>query len=66
MRKLKSHSFSLPPPVVDWLKNEADLCQTTTSAHLTLLLSIFKQTGSNAELQRRVSALEHRLKAAGL
>lgn len=55
-------SVALPAPLLSWLDAEALAHGTSRNAHLTLLLAIHRQTGSNAELQRRVSAIEHRMK----
>ena len=61
-RRAATHSISLPPDLSEWAKAEADACQMPFSAWLALTLAVLRQTGTNAELQRRVSAIEHRLK----
>lgn len=57
-RHLVPTSIALPQPLIDWLEEEAATHGLSRNAHVILLLSVLKQTGSNANLQRRVAALE--------
>lgn len=57
-RKLIPSSIALPSTLWTWLDAEAAEHGLSRNAHVILLLSVLKQTGSNANLQRRVAALE--------